>query len=75
MNTKPFFWESIGNLKTSQNLSSYIGVSYKFILKTIKNLNESPESFNIGNARDCQILLTNTKPLFSGNVTIFETLQ
>ena len=48
MNTKPFFWESIGNLKTSQKLSSYIGVSYKFILKTIKNLNESPESFNIG---------------------------
>ena len=47
MNTKPFFWERIGNLKTSQKISSYIGVSCKFILKTIKNLNESPESFNI----------------------------
>ena len=37
-NTKPFFWESEKNLGTFQNLSRYIIVAYKFVLKCVRNL-------------------------------------
>ena len=38
-NTKPFSWESEKNLETLHKLSAYIGVSYKFVLKSVKGLN------------------------------------
>ena len=37
---KPFFWKSEVNLETFQQPSPYIGVSYKFILKSAKSLNQ-----------------------------------
>ena len=38
-NTKPFFWESEANLETLQKLSARIGVTYKFVLKSVESLN------------------------------------
>ena len=35
-NTKPFFWVSEAKLETLQEFSSSIGVSYKFLLKSVK---------------------------------------
>ena len=37
---KPFLWKSEVNLETFQQPSPYIGVSYKFILKSAKSLNQ-----------------------------------
>ena len=39
MNTKPFFWESEAKLQTLQKFSPYIGVSFKFVLNSVKRLN------------------------------------
>ena len=47
-NTRPFFWQSEANFDTLQKCSSYIGVSYKFVLKSVKCLNWSCEQWNIG---------------------------
>ena len=38
-NTKPFFWGREGNVETLQKPALYIGVSYKFVLKSDKSLN------------------------------------
>ena len=40
-NLKPFFWESEAKLETLQKLSLYIGVCYKFGLKSVKTLNKT----------------------------------
>ena len=37
-NTKPFFWGKKANFGTLQKLSPYTGVSYKFVLKCVRNL-------------------------------------
>ena len=39
MNIEPFFWDSNANLQTLQKLPSYYKISYKFPLKSVKNLN------------------------------------
>ena len=67
-NTKPVFWESETNVQTLQKRSPYIGVSYKFILKSVKSLNQTlwvTESWF--KALECQIWLTITKPFFWEN--------
>ena len=38
-NTKLFLWETEKNLGTLQKLSSYIGVSNKFVWKSVESLN------------------------------------
>ena len=64
MNAKSFFWENVANRKTLQNLSSYVGISYKFFLKSVKSLN--PLFWVIKywfKAFEYQIWSTNTKSL------------
>ena len=39
-NTKIFFWESEANVETLQKPSPYLWVSYKFVLKFVKSLNQ-----------------------------------
>lgn len=68
MNAKSFFWENVANRKTLQNLSSYVGISYKFFLKSVKSLN--PLFWVIKywfKAFEYQIWSTNTKSLFWGS--------
>ena len=40
-NTKPFFCESEANLETIEKRSAYILVSCKFVLKSVKRLNQT----------------------------------
>ena len=64
-NTKPFFMESQAYLETLQKRFSYIWVSYKFLLKSVKSLNWifcATEYWC--KALKCQIWLTNTKPFY-----------
>lgn len=64
-NTKLFFRWSEANLKTSWQLSPYIGVSYKFVLKSVKILNRffwTTEHW--WKAGEYQISSTATKPIF-----------
>ena len=67
-NKKPFIWESEASFETLQDFSPYISVSYKFVLKSLKNLNRflwvTEYWFK---ALKCQISLTNTKPFFWEN--------
>ena len=64
-NTKPFSWESEKNLETLHKLSAYIGVSYKFVLKSVKGLNRISRVIEYWfKALECRIWLTSTKPFF-----------
>ena len=75
-NTKPFFWESEANVETLQKPCLYNGVSYKFVLKSEKNLNRILWATEYWfKALKCQIRLTNTKPFFSESEANVETLQ
>ena len=75
-NTKPFFWESKAHIKTLQNFSPYIWVSYKFVLKSVKSLNRILWATECWfKALKCQIWLTNTKPFSWENEANLETLQ
>ena len=38
MNTNPFLWGSEANLETFKKVSLPIGVSYKFVLKSVKSV-------------------------------------
>ena len=75
-NTKLFLWETEKNLGNLQNLSSYIGVSDKFVWKSVESLNR-----NLGmieywfNVLDCQICWTNIKPFFWESKANLETLE
>ena len=61
MNTKPFFWESEAKLQTLQKLSLYIAVFYKFVLKSVKDLNRIFWVIEYWfKAVECQIWSTNT---------------
>ena len=75
-NTKAFFWESKTNLRTFQKFSTYIGVSYKFVLKSFKSLNRFfwviQDWFE---ALECQVSSTNTKPFFWKSETKLQTLE
>ena len=75
-NTKPFFRESQAYLETLQKRFSYIWVSYKFLLKSVKSLNWifcATEYWC--KALKCQIWLTNTKPFYWECEENIETLQ
>ena len=64
-NTKPFFWKSEANVETLQKPSFYIGVSYKFVLKSEKSLNRILWATEYWfKAFKCQIWLTNTTAFF-----------
>ena len=76
MNTKSFFWESEAKLETLLKLSPYIGVSYKFVLKSIKSLNRIFVVIGYWfKALECQIWSTNTKPFFWENEANLGTHQ
>ena len=73
---KPFFWESEVKLQTLQKLSPYIRVSYKFVLKSVKDLNRIFWVIEYWfKAVECQIWSTNTKAIFWKSETILGTLQ
>ena len=75
-NAKPLFSESKTNVEILQKPFPYIWISYKFLLKSVKRLNQNlwvTESWNM--ALKCQIWLTNTKPLFWKSKTKVRTLQ
>ena len=75
-NKKPFFWWSQANLETLQKLFSCIGVSYKFVLKSVKSLNWLFWAVEYWlYTLECQIWSTNTKPFFSESETNLTTLQ
>ena len=75
-NTKLFFWESEANVETLQKYFSYIGVSYKFVLKSVKRRNRILWSTEYWfKALKCQIWLTNTKLIFWERKANVETLQ
>ena len=77
MNTKPFFWESEAKLQTLQKFSPYIGVSFKFVLNSVKRLNLisfwAVEYWS--KTLECQIWSTNTKAFFWESETSLGTLQ
>ena len=76
VNTTPVFWESEANVQTLQKRSPYIGVSYKFVLKSVKSRNRILWACGYWfNALKCQIWLTNTKPSFWQNEVNIETVQ
>ena len=76
MNTKPLFWESEANVETLQKTSLYIWVSYKFVLKSEKNLNRILWATEYWlRALKCRFWLTNTKSFFWESKTNVETLQ
>ena len=78
-NTKPFFWENDANLETLQNLSPYIWVSYKFLLKSVNSLNRIFWTTGcLFKALKCQVWLTNTKPVYwesEANIETFEKVS
>ena len=75
-NTKPFFWESEANVEALQNLSPYIWVSHKLVLKSFSSLNRILWATEYWlKVLKCQIWLTNIKPFFWKSEANFETLQ
>ena len=75
-NRKPFFWESERNVETLQKPSLYNGVSYKFVLKSEKSLNQIFWATEYWlKALKCQIWLMNTKPFFWEREANVETPQ
>ena len=75
-NTNLSFWESKINLGTLEKLFPYIGVSYKFVLKSVKSLNRIFWAMDYSfKALQCQIWSTNTKSFFWKNEAKRETLQ
>ena len=75
-NTKSFFWESETNLRTLQNFSAYIGVSYKFVLKSVKTQTRIFWAMQYWfKAWECEIWSTNTKLFFWKRETKLQTLQ
>ena len=75
VNTKTFFWENETNLETLKKLSPYVWVSYKFVLKSVNNLNRISWAREYWfKALKCQIWLTNTKPFFWESEANIETL-
>ena len=75
-NTNLSFWESKINLGTLEKLFPYIGVSYKFVLKSAKSLNRIFWAMDYSfKALQCQIWSTNTKSFFWKNEAKRETLQ
>ena len=70
------FWEKETNLGTMQKYSPYIGVSYKFVLKSVKSLNRIFWAMEYWfKVLQCQIWSTHTKPFFWESEAKFETLQ
>ena len=75
-NTKLFLWETEKNLGNLQKLSYYLGVSDKFVCKSVERLN-----WNLGlieywfNVLDCQVWWTNIKLFFWESKTNLETLE
>ena len=71
------FWESEAKLQTLQNFSPYIGVSFKFVLNSVKRLNRiffwAVEYWS--KTLECQIWSTNTKAFFWESETNLGTLQ
>ena len=75
-NAKLFFWESQSNIETFKKLSPFIWVFYKFVLKSVKSLNQILWATEYWfKALKCQILSTNTKPFFWETKSKIETLQ
>ena len=75
-NTNPLFWQSETNIETLQNFSVDIWVFYKFVLKSVKSLNQILWATEYWfKALKCQILSTNTKPFFWETKSKIETLQ
>ena len=75
-NKKPFFWENEGNLETLQQVSLYIWVYYKFVLKSFNSLNWILWAMEYWfKALKCQIWCTNTESFFWESETNIETLQ
>ena len=73
---KLFFWESRTVIRTLQKLSGYIGISYRFVLNSVKKQNRiffvMDSSFKV---LQCQIWLTNEKLSFWESKTNIGTLQ
>ena len=68
--------ESETNLRTFLKLSPYIGVSYKFVLKSVKSLNQIFWAMEYWcKALECQIWQTNTKLFFQESEAKLGTLQ
>ena len=75
-NTISFSWENEAKLKTLKKLFQYIGCSFKFVLKTIKSLNQIFVDMEYWfKALECQIRLTNTILFFWETETNLATLQ
>ena len=75
-NTKQFFWEREANLETIRNLSPYIWVFCKFVLKSVRSINWIQEAAEYWlKVLKCQISWTNTKPFFGESEGNNETLQ
>ena len=75
-NLKPFFRESEAKLETLQKLSLYIGVCYKFGLKSVKTLNKTFWVMQYCfKDWECQIWLTNIKPFSWESEANLGTLQ
>ena len=71
-----FFWESEAKFETLQRLSIYIGVSYKFVLKSVKGLNQNFWVIEYWfKTLECQFWSTNRKLFFWESKTKLETLQ
>ena len=76
MNTKLFFWESEAKPQTLQKFSPYIGVSFKFVLNSVKRLNRIFWAVEYwSKTLQCQIWLTNTKAFSWESETNLGTLQ
>ena len=74
--TQPYFSKSKANVETLQKRSPYIGVSYKFVLKSVKSLNWILWATEYGfKALKCKIWLRNTKPVFWESKADVEALQ
>ena len=73
---KTIFWESKANLEKLPKLSSYIWVSYKFVLKSLNNLNGIfwATEYWLKTLKH-QIWTMNTKPFFWESKANIETLQ
>ena len=75
-NTISFSWENEAKLKTLKKLFQYIGCWFKFVLKTIKSLNQIFVDMEYWfKALECQIRLTNTILFFWETETNLATLQ
>ena len=75
-NTKLFSWGSEKKVGTVQKLSPYIRFLYKFVLKSIKRLNQIFSVIQYSfKALECQIWWTNIKLFFWKSRTNLRTLQ